>query len=240
MRIDIKLIGWFWWAIWLLASMAYFFSEAIAQNNTQQPLQLGISAAAFSYQGDLVAPGEAFHRVSAGAGLSLQFDSQRRIQPQLSAGFGKFVAQYRDLPPLNGLQPNRFVTTNFFYARLILKAKFIRQGPIRPYVGVGIGLLIFNPRDINGNKLAQNTVSRAPGESYSNLTAIFPLNPGCMFRLSDFISLGIDYYYMPTGSPYLDNVGKLGPNNGKSDKLHQLSFTMYITPSKSSTDIFGN
>ena len=107
---------------------------------------LGLGLMGASYIGDLNSQGGSWERFSAGANLSLQFASDHLLSPQLNAGFGKFLAQDRDIAAVDGVQPNTFVQTTFFAVDLRLKARFLRQAAVHPYLSAGIGLVGFTPR----------------------------------------------------------------------------------------------
>jgi hypothetical protein len=180
------------------------------------------------YRGDLAVGEQAYHRFYPGLGISLQFLSEKLISPQLNTGFGKFVAQDRDLPAVEGVQPNTFVSTPFFFVDFRLKARFLRARRCVPYLSAGIGMLGYTPKDVNGNNLLDNVSTREEGEIYGSITAGFPLSVGLELRMNRLMALGLEYTFRPTGSDYLDNVGLLGYKEGK-DKLHSLMLSLYFT-----------
>ena len=199
-----------------------------AQAPAQKPLRLGLGLMGTSYVGDLNSNGGAWNRFSPGANLSLQFASEHLLSPQLNAGFGKFVAQDRDLKPVDGIQPITFVQTSFFYVDVRLKARFLRQAPVHPYVSAGVGLLGYTPKDADGNNLIDNLASRKDGETFGSMTVGLPLSAGFEVRIHPILHLGLEYTYRITGSDYLDNIGQIGLRNGK-DKLQSLLLTLYVT-----------
>lgn len=194
----------------------------------QKPLRVGLGLLGATYVGDLNTNGEALYRFYPGMGFSLQFASPRRVTPQLNTGFGKFVAQNRDLEPVGSVQPNTFVETRFFFVDFRLKARFLRERAFSPYVSAGIGLLGYTPRDQSGNNLLDNLSTREDGETYGSITASFPLSAGAELHMSPFVSLGLEYTFRPTTSDYLDNIGLVGLRNGK-DKLQTLMLSFYFT-----------
>jgi hypothetical protein len=202
--------------------------QLMAQQPPQKPLRLGLGLSGTSYVGDLNSNGGAFDRFSPGACLSLQFDSDRLLSPQLNAGFGKFMAQDRDLAAVEGVQPNTFVQTPFFFVDLRLKARFLREIALHPYLSAGIGLLGYTPKDADANNLIDNIATRNAGETFGSMTAGLPLSTGLELEISPIMLLGLEYTYRITTSDYLDNVGQLGPRSGK-DKLHALVLSLYIT-----------
>ncbi len=201
---------------------------AVAQQPMQKPLRLGVGLLGASYVGDLNTNGGSLERFSPGANLSLQFASDHLLSPQLNAGFGKFMAQDRDLKAVEGVQPNTFVQTSFFYVDLRLKARFLREAFVHPYLSAGVGLLGFTPKDGEDNSLIDNLASRKDGETFGSITAGLPLSTGFELAFSPIILVGLEYTYRITTTDYLDNIGQIGLRDGK-DKLHSLLLTLYIT-----------
>lgn len=194
----------------------------------QSPLRLGFGFMGTAYQGDLTTQGTQFYRFNPGFNASLQFASQKLITPQVNAGFGKFTAQDRDIPAIDGVQPNTFVQTNFFFVDLRLKVRAFRRHKVNPYASIGIGLLGYTPRDEDGNGLVDNSNTRNPDELYGSITAGFPMSLGIEFHMNPIMSLGLEYTRRGTGTDYLDNIGQLGPAEG-NDRLHHLQVTLFFT-----------
>lgn len=204
------------------------FAPLQAQDAPQKPLRIGLGLLGTTYVGDLNTNGDAIHKFYPGVGLSLQFASEKLISPQLNTGFGKFIAQDRNIAPVEDVTPNTFVETPYFFADFRLKARFLRQKDFQPYFSLGLGLLGYTPRDQDGNNLLDNTSTRQDGETYGSLTAGFPLSLGAEVHLSQILALGVEYTYRLSGTDYLDNIGELGLRNG-NDKMHSLLLSLYIT-----------
>jgi opacity protein-like surface antigen len=211
----------------IIAGMLIVAQIAFAQPD-QPPLRLGLGLMGTSYVGDLNTNSQPLERFYPGANLSLQFASAKLLSPQLNAGFGKFTAQDRDLTAVDGVQPNKFVQTGFFYVDLRLKARFLREKGLHPYLSAGIGMLGYTPKDASGFNLIDNFATRADGETYGSISASFPLSTGLELRLSPILMLGLEYTYRATTTDYLDNIGQLGLRNGK-DKLQTLMLSLYAT-----------
>lgn len=196
---------------------------------TIQRLQVGLAPFALNYTGDLTNEDENFHRVYPGFNVSVQFESPRLVSPQLNFGFGKFTAQDRELEPVEGILPNTFVETNYFYFDATLRVRFLRRRKFRPHIGPGLGLLNFTPRGPNGNELADDLQSRNVDESYSTTSFFLPLMVGFTWRLNDFVAIGMDYKYFLLTTDYVDNIGELGQRSG-NDRLSSLNIGLYLTP----------
>ena len=191
-------------------------------------LRIGAGLIGTAYSGDLNQEGKVLTRFQSGFNLSMQFANAKTVSPQLNAGGGKFIAQNRDLAPVSGFDVHNFVETRYFYLDFRLKVKFLKTKPVNPYASVGIGLLNYSPKDIDGNPLADNFESRQNAESYASMTAGFPIALGADIHLSHIVALGLEYVFRPTKSDYLDNIGLLGTNDG-NDKLHTFALTFYLT-----------
>jgi hypothetical protein len=203
-------------------------SGMMAQTAEQKPLKLGLGLMGASYVGDLNTNGQALHRFHPGVNISLQFDSEKLIAPQLNTGFGKFVAQDRDLIGSEGAEPNTFVETPFFFVDFRLRARFLRETSFNPYFSLGVGLLGYTPKDEDGNNLLDNISTRAEGETYGSISAGFPFSLGFEVQLSPLVGIGLEYTYRFTTSDYLDNISQLGLRDG-NDRLQSLLLSVYFT-----------
>jgi hypothetical protein len=194
------------------------------------PLKIGMGLSSFSYTGDLIESGDQFRRFYPGGNFSLQFVGKRAFQMQANVGFGSFAEQ-ADLnlwPGTLEVVPNNFVETSIFYADLRLKYWFFKRRALRPFIGAGLGMLRFNPKDEDGNFLDENIFTRLEGEDYNSTVANFPVSTGLEMRISPLISLGLEYIYRFTPTDYLDNIGQLGPVEG-NDGLHAIQINMFFT-----------
>lgn len=212
----------------IIALFCLAFQGLFAQAPAPKPLRLGLGLLATGYSGDLNTGSSPFERFYPGAALSLQFASEKLLSPQLNGGFGKFIAQDRDLSAVDGVQPNTFVQTPFFFVDLRLKARFLRQKAIHPYLSAGIGMLGYTPRDADGNNLIDNFATRQEGETFGSMSANFPLHAGIEFVMNPVLMLGLEYGIRPTTTDYLDNIGQLGLRSG-NDMLQTIALSVYFT-----------
>jgi hypothetical protein len=186
----------------------------------------GVAFSGMEYIGDLNNANERYHRINPAFYFLLQFDSYKRVQPLLSVGFGRFIAQDRTLKPVEGIQPNKYTNTSFFNVNVALRYRFFKRKALRPHLSAGVGVLSFTPRDALGNLLSINATTRKPGESYAGATWVLPFGVGFTWRINSFASLGLEYSYYITGSDYLDNIGALGTRPG-NDVLQVLQLSVY-------------
>lgn len=223
-------------SIGLLLGLALCVSARASDSTRTRPgLVIGAAVTLNAYRGDLTVS-RGLQSPGAGAQLVLQFDEpgrgQRRVRPQLVAGFGAFQADDLFLPPVNGQQANRFVRTTFWYVNLNVLVRplprpvLLGAATLRPHVSIGAGLLNFTPRDAADVPLLEQVGTRAQGETYSTGTLSLPLGLGAQLRWGDW-GLSLDYQYVVTGSAYLDNIDQLGRSTG-SDALHRVSFGVLL------------
>jgi hypothetical protein len=121
--------------------------------------------------------------------------------------------------------PNQFVETRFFSADIRLVGYILRQGPVRPYVSAGVGLMFFSPYDEDGNFLGENIFTRLPEEGYGPSSAVFPVGGGVALKVNQVLWLNLGYHYRFTPTDYLDNIGLLGNGPG-TDGLHALVLSL--------------
>lgn len=195
-------------------------------------LQVGVGFYGLLYQGDLTPGDEWAHRVYPGFVANLQFEGPRFLSPQLNGGFGRVVAQDRNLANAQAegaTAPNTFVSTRFFHFDLVVRARFLRRRNFRPHVGIGAGLMNFTPSDRTGESLINQQNTRNATETYSTTGFYFPIVAGFTVRLNDFASLGLEYKRYALTNDYFDNVAALGTRTG-NDRLHAAQLTLLLTP----------
>ena len=208
----------------LLVWLSLLIQPAKAQI-LKQKVKIGLGFMGATYLGDLNPAPEQLHRFYPAGTLSLQFDSKRRLNPQLNLGFGSFAAQDREGRINQFSNQNYFVKTSYVFANAMLKFHFLKTKRTRPHLGAGVGFITFSPKDADNRSLTNDASSRAKGETYGTTAGIFPLNAGVSFQLTPMTALGLDYYYFLTTTDYLDNIGKLGQKSG-NDALTGLQFSL--------------
>ena len=206
-------------------STAYTQSEG-----TGAPLQIGLGMVGHSYIGDLTEKEVGLMRFYPGGNISLQFNGKKPLKFQLNAGYGQFTEQSDagKQIEIDGVIPNNYVQTSFFYTELRLKFFFRNRKRIRPYLSAGAGMFSFQPEDELGNFLGENIFTRLPEEIYGSTVASFPLTAGVQGRLNKMLSLGLDYTWRLTTTDYLDNIGLLGSKKG-NDAMHAIQASLYFT-----------
>ncbi len=187
------------------------------------PFSVGVGLAASWYSGDLRtnSPYPSLH-------AAVWVQGRKRVQPGFQLGFGAFAAEDRSLPMQQGIQPNTFVKTNFWYGDLRLRIRFRKEhNRIRPYVCFGIGILSFIPTDSEGNPLSTQPETRGTTESYVGSTAYIPLGAGATYRFSQLLTFSLELNRMFAFTPYLDNINELGRARG-NDAINNLQAAVHF------------
>jgi len=208
------------------------------QDSTKKPNDwvLGLAMTATGYYGDLNYQADGilqsdFYSLYPGFALSFRSGAPRRLNLQFELGYGKIVSQNPNLeatvinrgdgfPPLV-IQPNRYTETAMVHNNLGFRINLVKQAKVmKPFLGIGFGMLIFFPQSETGIPLVRKVSTRAPGEEiYNTITYQLPLTAGVEFNLDERIGLNLAYTYRATGTDYLDNIGQLGALEG-NDRLH--------------------
>jgi hypothetical protein len=193
---------------------------------------------ATGYYGDLNYNSEGifnsnFFSFYPGFNLAFRSGAPRRLNLQFELGYGKIVGQNPDLQavtlemgegfPSIKVQPNKYTETFMVQNNLGFRINLIRQPKVvKPFLGIGIGILAFFPQSETGIPLVRKVSTRAPSEDlYNTITYQFPLTAGIEFNLDERLGLNFAYTYRATGSDYIDNIGRLGALEG-NDQLHIL------------------
>ncbi|MFN0201582.1 MAG: outer membrane beta-barrel protein [Bacteroidia bacterium] len=198
-----------------------------------QGIRIGLSMNVWNYRGDFSDDKYDWTRVYPGFNISLQSASRKKLQGQFNMGIGS-IADQADAGDVMTTEPdifpNQFFFTNFVYGDVRIRYHFLPKSRLKPYLGAGVGVLVFSPQDARNRSLSEpDNGSRPVGEEYGIFTVQAPLCVGLDWRFHPNLSVGLQYSYHLTGTDYLDNIGSLGAKKGK-DNLQSLQFALYITP----------
>lgn len=234
---------WLWLCIVLGIGIHSLFAQgdslkttiAKQERNLYRSPKLGIGLTGATYVGDLSDGKMQYNRFYPGVNFSLQNVGKPKshLQMQLNAGFGAFSEQddtdtlFANVP--KNIRPNRFVYTPFYYGDFRFKVVPIQGFRLKPYMSVGAGLLLFSPQDEFENLLVEKPNSRPKGEEYNTYTFYVPASLGLDVKLSNALSLGVDYTFRLLNTDYLDNISQLG-NAENKDKLYALQVSAYFSP----------
>lgn len=215
------------------------WSQQVADSSSKaNDWVLGLSMTATGYYGDLNYNSKGllnsdFFSFYPGFNLSFRSGAPKRLNLQFELGYGKIVGQNPDLQasiidigdgfPAIKIQPNKYTETFMVHNNLGFRINLIRQPKVvRPFLGIGIGILAFFPQSETGIPLVRKVSTRAPSEDlYNTITYQVPLTAGVEFNLDERLGINFAYTYRMTGTDYIDNIGRLGALEG-NDQLHIL------------------
>jgi hypothetical protein len=217
----------------VLCSMAY----AQAQDSLSiQParkvtrfLELGISANA--YKGDLSADYQkwtpAFH-----AGLKLNF--KKRFNSHINLAIGSVSGENLNYAVPGEVTPaptpNTYFKTNFVTVNYDLQVHLLKYKGLMVYISQGIGLIRYEPKDAQNNKLLDNFSTRASNESYSNVSAVLPTQAGVQYILKNGYGIGFQAGWLNLQNDYIDNISLWGSRQKKDNALlYRFAFMVPLT-----------
>ena len=197
-------------------------TTTLAQGNKQ--LKIGLGLAGFTYVGDLVETDVNLKRVNPGMNISLQTAGTSHLQMQVNVGFSKLTEQADGgSPPVTPVDPGyTFVETSLFYGDMRLKYRPLTESWFQPFVSVGAGLLVFSPKDANGNSLTAAQVN-----PYNGTIPQIPLTGGIEFKLTNRFATSIEFTHRLTPTDFLDDRQANGAREG-NDYIQSLHLNFFV------------
>lgn len=217
----------------LLCSMAYVQAQ---DSLTIQParkvtrfLELGISANA--YKGDLSADYQKWTPAFQ-AGLKLNF--KKRLNSHINLAIGSVSGENLNYAVPSEVTPaptpNTYFKTNFVIVNYDLQLHLLKYKGLMVYISQGIGLIRYEPKDAQNNKLLDNFSSRASNESYSNVSAVLPTQAGVQYILKNGYGIGFQAGWLNLQNDYIDNISLWGSRQKKDNALlYRFAFMVPLT-----------
>jgi hypothetical protein len=195
---------------------------AAASLQAQSPLPasryLEIGVSGNHYRGDLQGGTTQF---KPGLHLGLKFNKASRLNGNLSLSLAQVEGQdpafFPDTEP--NIRPNRYVSTSFFAANYLLQYNLIKKERYQLYIGQGIGLFRYNPKDEQDRPLQDQRSTRLPNEEYGNISLMLPTAAGLIYFLPNQWGLGFQASLLNPLTDYLDNISELGPKKCNDNVL---------------------
>jgi len=180
--------------------------------------EIGITAGAASYFGDLNTTGDVTHsKLALGAFYRKQFGDY--VALRLAGQYAD--VGYSDVYSKNAYQHTRNLSFNSNIWEMTLQGdfNFFRFNPVdpnyrfTPYLTFGAGAFNYNPYTyLNGVKyylrpLHTEGEGIVPGrKEYSTIALCFPMGMGVKYALNENINIGVEVLYRFTTTDYLDDV----------------------------------
>ncbi len=223
--------------ILFIASALFLTSTCVAQDTSNvKPakrvtrfVEVGVSANA--YKGDLSGSyqkwSSAFH-----AGLKLNF--KKRLNSHLNIGIGTLTGENLNYKVATEISPeptpNTFFKTSFVTVNYDLQVHLLKYKGLMVYLSQGFGIIRYEPKDVENNKLLNNFSTRASNESYSNVSVVLPTQAGVNYIFNNGYGVGLQAGWLNSQTDYLDNISQWG-NKAKKDNalLFRFAFMVPLT-----------
>jgi hypothetical protein len=152
---------------------------------------------------------------------------KERLNGQFTFLIGTVKGENRrlDIPP-SAIAPNRFFSTSLIEFSYQVNYHLIKTPNFGLYIGQGIGLLRFDPKDENDESLSGQADTRAEGESYRNITLMLPTKVGVQYVFDNHFGVGFEAGWHNPLTDYLDNISDLG--TGGSDNILGFRISLLI------------
>lgn len=191
-------------------------------------VSLGFNALA--YKGDL---GNNYSKWSGGVHATMQFNTHKKWSGSINLTAGSLTGQDIDpsfnIPAESDRQPNTYFNTPFVSFHYQLLWNVYLKKNVRIFVGQGLGLMRYNPKDAEGNSLANQSISRAGNESSGNIALIAPTSAGAAYTFRNRFGLAYRLTLLNAATDYLDNISQLGSVSGGDNVLtHQVSLLVPV------------
>jgi hypothetical protein len=203
----------------LLLLLLFLGTAASLQAQTAQPASryfwMGLSGN--HYRGDL----QGGTQFKPGLHLGLKFNKDQRLNGNFTLSLAQVEGQdpgfFPDTEP--NIRPNRYFTSTFFAANYMLQYNLIKKERYRLYIGQGIGLFRYNPKDEQDRPLQDQRSTRLPNEEYGNISLMLPTAAGLIYFLPNQWGIGFQASLLNPLTDYLDNISELGPKKGNDNVL---------------------
>ncbi len=212
-----------------LIVLSFYSVKAQQSESTKQVtrfLEIGVTANA--YRGDLSTENpkwsSAFH-----AGLKLNF--KKRLNSHLNIGIGTLTGENLNYKVAMEISPeptpNTFFKTSFVTVNYDLQVHLLKYKGLMVYLSQGFGIIRYEPKNVENNKLLNNFSTRASNESYSNVSVVLPTQAGVNYIFNNGYGVGLQAGWLNSQTDYLDNISQWG-NRSKKDNALLFRFAFMI------------
>jgi len=206
-----------------LLIISIYYKNVTAQRMPNSLLEIGTSAA--SYKGDL---GRPYSRYDMLLHAGLRMNKFKKLNFHLGITYGHITGQSTTFKPTDLTKnPSSYFRTTITALQAGLYLNILKTYRYNLFIGQEIGLLVFEPKDEQGRKLADIATTRAQDESYNTTALIFPTTLGTIYYFPNGFGIGTHLSLYNTITPYLDNINKLGGEKGH-DNIYAWKFMFYI------------
>ncbi|MFY0650455.1 MAG: hypothetical protein JXQ96_00410 [Cyclobacteriaceae bacterium] len=200
----------------------------MAQDQDPKKKEIYFGMGPSAYKGDL---NGGFDKWSSSMYLGVKFNRFNKINGNFTLTIGTVNGQNVNYVFDNGglptPAPNRFFKTKFVGLNYELHYNFIDKENLKVYASQGIGIMRFDPKDEFNTSLIDQLETRAPSETYGNITLMLPTQVGVLYSLPNELSVGLQLGFSNTLSDYIDNISTYSAQGGK-DNIFSYRFELHI------------
>jgi len=210
-----------WWGIffclWGITGLAPVQAQYLIEHSERYTRLLEMGIGGNAYMGDL---SSRYDFWSPHMAMALHFTKKMRWNSSLNLFVGSLRSEnYAYQAPEPSVRTVKAFNTVFQSFQYRLYFNFIRTRYFQAYLQLGAGLLRYDPRDLEGNSLAEQIDTRAPGEEYGMVTLVFPFGVGMRYVFVNGWGLHTELSWWNPTTDYLDNIGTLGTRPGNDNML---------------------
>ena len=205
--------------IWLISTEAIYGQQL-------KLVSAGVSANA--YRGDLNSRLEKWSNIFH---LGFRFNPSKKLNGSANLGIGfitgenfNYIFESTNIPTPN---PNRFFRTNVTTVNYELNYNFLEWKNFTFFISQGIGLLRFNPKDEFFDDFQDQPDTRAPNETFANITLMLPTQLGFLYLFPNDFGLNFQVGLMNSFTDYLDNISDWGNKDG-GDNIVSMRFSFLV------------
>ena len=208
------------------------FNQSFAQAPFSRFLEVGTSAN--SYRGDLAS---AFNTWNAGVQLGLKLNFKKRFNGHVGLSYGTVSGSnanyYFQTPDTTQANPNIYFKTKYFSLNYDLQFNLYKNKNWIIYFSQGIGFMRFTPKDESNQSFVNQLGTRATGETFNQVVAIFPTHLGFYYILNNGYGFNFQTGFLNSQTDYIDNISTWGNRSKKDNILYcKFAFVIPLTPKK--------
>jgi hypothetical protein len=205
----------------LLTFLSYAQEESVPPG---QFIKVGIAPALYS--GDLVSRNA---KLTSLATVGIRFNQKKKLNGTFQVSFGTLTGQNPGYQFKDDISttPNTFFRTSLVTIHYDIAYNFVITESLKIYVGAGIGLFRYQPKDDLGQNLLDQIETRADTETYANTSAVIPIKVGAAYFLPNDFGIEFQAMMMNPQTDYIDNIGQWGNRSG-NDQYYSFQLNLLI------------
>jgi hypothetical protein len=203
--------------IWALCFVTPLRAQYLIERSERYTRLLELGIGGNAYMGDL---SSRYDFWSPHVAVAVHFTKKTRWNSSLNLFVGSMRSEnyaYQSTEP--SVRSVKAFVTAFQSLQYRVLFNFIAKRHFQAYLQLGIGLLRYDPRDLEGNSLADQLDTRLPGEEYGTTAVAFPFGFGLRYLFNNGWAVHSELSWWNPTTDYLDNIGQLGERTGNDNML---------------------